>query len=237
MFFNNEKNEIFDKRAVKASNSPEETNRLIEEFLPYLKTRVAKYDASQREDLFSVAMMAFYEAIQKYDITKGHFFSFANSVIYKRIIDCIRTYYRPKVKTVSLEQEYDEYQSGQSNAIEEISIRYYEAQSRHELLVNELEQFCKNLTSWGITLDTLYKRAPKQKRLLETYRMAVTKITQCPDTVRAIKLKRYFPMKTIVELTGLPPKTLERARTFILASLLIKTEDFDLLSDYVVFRQ
>ena len=232
-----EKTDFIDSRAVAAKQSKDEMERLIEDFKPFLHSRVARYsvqaDANQREEVFSVAMVAFYEAIRNYDADKGHFFPFANRVVSERIIDYIRGLYRHNGRTVPLEDEEEEQQSAQSAALVELSVRSYEAQRRQEQLVDEIEQFKSELTSWGITMDVLTKQSPKHQKVREDYRTVVAKISQSPDIIQTIQLKRYFPIKAVSEITGLPQKKLERARTFILASLIIRMGDYDYLSDYV----
>jgi len=232
-----EKAASLDERAIMAKQSEGETERLIEDFRPFMNARVTKYsswsDANQREEMFSIAMMAFYESIRKYDSSKGHFFPFANRVVSERIIDYIRSIYRHEGRTVPLEEDDDERPSAQSTVLKEISVRSYDAQRRQEYLVNEIEQFKAELTTWGITLEILTENSPKHQKLRETYKMVITKICQSPDIVQTIQIKRYFPIKAIAELTGLPPKNLERARIFILASLIIKMGDYEYLSDYV----
>ena len=232
-----EKTALLDERAVIAKKSKYEMEQLIEDFKPFLNARVAKYslrsDSNQREELFSIAMMAFYESIQKYDITKGHFFSFSNRVVCERIIDCIRSAYKQKMKTVPLEEDDDERSLAQSSVAQEISIHSYNAQRKQEFLVDEIEQFKAELITWGITMDDLTKQSPKHQKLRETYKVAISKICQTPDIIQTIQLKRYFPIKTVAELTGLPKKNLERARSFILASVIISMGDYEYLSDYV----
>ena len=63
--------------------------------------------------------------------------------------------------------------------------------------------------------------------------MVVSKICQAPEIIQMIQLKRYFPVKVVAELTGVPQKTLDRARIFILASVIIKLGDYNYLSEYV----
>jgi RNA polymerase sigma factor len=132
-----------------------------------------------------------------------------------------------------LDEEDEDQLSAQANAIKEVSIRAYDAQRRQESLASEIEQFKAELMTWGITMDALVKHSPKHQKLRETYKVVVSKVCQTPDIVQTIQLKRYFPIKTVSELTKLPQKTLERARTFIIASLIIKLGDYDYLSDYV----
>lgn len=232
---------LLDNRALAAKQSEREMESLIADFAPFMQSRVAKYslrsDSDRREELLSTAMIAFYEAINNYDAEKGHFFPFVNRVVCTRIIDQIRKVYRHEGRTVPLEEDNGEQQSAQTAAVEEISVRTYYMERNREMLVDEIEQFKVELGDWGITMDSLTKSSPKHQKLREDYRMAVAKIHQTPDLVQTIQLKRYFPVKAVSEITGLPLKTLERARTFILASLIIKMGDYDFLSDYVDDRR
>jgi len=230
-----EKSGSLDARAVVANDSEDEAKTLIEEFLPFLRGRVAKYamrfDEHVQEDVYSVAMMALYEAIQNYDIGKGHFFPFANRVVSARIIDHIRKISRHHGKTVSLSEE-DSQQQAQSAIISEVSIRNFNEERRRERMAEEIEQFRSEISTWGITMDDLVKSSPKHRHLRDTYKEIISTVMNNHDIMQTINLKRYFPIKAISIISGLPQKKLERARTFILASLVIKTGDYDLLSEY-----
>jgi len=233
-----EKTALFiDERAAAAKQSNEGMELLIEDFKPFLRSRVSKYAmkaaADQQDEMFSTAMLAFYEAVKNYDLEKGHFFPFAERVVRERLIDYIRGLYRQGGRTVPLEDENEEQQSMQSSAIIELSVRSYEARHKQEQLVDEIEQFKSELTTWGITMDALSKQSPKHQKVRESYKLAVSKVSQSPDIVQTIQIKRYFPIKAISEITGLPQKKLERARIFILASLIIKMGDYDYLSEYI----
>jgi len=79
---NMEKAVDLDDRVVLAKESEAETENLILEYKPFLHSRVAKYSGRladhAREDLFSVSMLAFHEAIQSYDKEKAIFFPWQN---------------------------------------------------------------------------------------------------------------------------------------------------------------
>jgi len=226
-----------DARVLEAKQSKDEIEILLEEFRPFLNSRISRYssqtDHDQQQELFSAAMIALYEAIQKYDAAKGHFFPFANQVVSRRLIDHVRQLYRHKGQTIPLEEDNEEQSSAQSAAINEISMRSYDMRNRQEMIAEEIKQFKIELLAWGITLDVLSKQSPRQKKLLETYRMIVKKSFQNQDIVQTIQIKHYFPIKLIAESTGLPQKTVERARTFTLASLIIKLGDYQYLSEYI----
>ena len=235
-----------DNRAVIAVQSSDEMNQLIADFVPFLHACVAKYllqnNVYHRQEMFSTAMRALHEAIQKYDIEKGHFFLFANRIVRARIIDYIRSIYRHAGKTVPLEDDTGAEEDQQRahpilTTEEEVSIRIYNAQRSQELLADEIERFKSELATWGISMESLYKQSPKHNQLRETCKLAVSTVAQIPDIVQTIQLKRYFPISAISKTTGIPPKKLERSRTFILASLIIKLGDYEFLSGYVDNRR
>jgi len=234
---NIEKPSNLNERAIAAKTLESEAKELIEEFMPFLHGRVAKYsarfDEHVREDLLSTAMMAFYEAVHSYDAEKGHFFPFANRVVCARIIDSIRKLNRHEGRTISINED-EEQPLTESNVINMVSMRRYEADRRRLLLAEEIEQFMSEAASWGITMDALVKGSPKHRELRHTYKDILSTVSESPEIMQTIHVKRYFPIKAISKITGLPQKKLERARIYILASLIIKTGDYELLSEYIV---
>ena len=205
-----EKAASLDERAITAKESAAETENLIIEFKPFLHSRVAKYsarfDGHLREDLFGSAMLAFHEAIQSYEKVKGHFFPFANRVVCARIIDNVRKINRQEGKTISIDDEDDEQQSAQSAAIAVLSIRNYDEERRREQLAEEIEQFKAEIALWGMTMDALVKASPKHKGLRNTYKKIISLVIQDADIMQTIHVKRYFPIKAISKITGLPSK-------------------------------
>ena len=227
-----------DERAIAAKTNREEMERLIEDFYPFLQSRAAKYsiktDHYLREELFSTAQTAFYEAIKIYDADKGHFFPFAGKIVRNKLIDYVRKLYRRGIQTVSLEaDDAEDGDTVKSVALEKASIKAYSNERYRNSLVEEIEHFKKELAAWKITMDVLVRQSPKHQRLKDTYKKLVEQIMTHPEIMQTILLKRYFPIKSISLISGLPHKTLERARTFILASLIIKMGDYDYLSEYV----
>jgi len=227
-----------DDRAVAARQSRDEAELLISDFQPFLRGMAARYSKqvidAPYDELFSVIMIAFYESIQSYDVERGHFFPFARRVIQARVIDHNRSLSRNRGLTVSYDDDLSAADAAQSVYINDASEQIYDAERRQSLLAEEIEQFTAELDNWGITMDILARQSPKHKKLRETYRLIVTKVSEDPDIIQTILIKRYFPISAVAKLTGLPHKKLERARIFVLASLIIKLGDYELLSEYVV---
>ena len=230
-----------DERAIAAKTNPDEMERLIKDFYPFLQARAAKYtiktDNYLREELFSTAQLAFYEAIKIYDAGKGHFFPFAGNVVRNKIIDYVRKLYRQGIQSVPLEVEDTEEGSAQTAALEQVSIRMHSNERQKSDLIEEIERFKVELATWKISMDTLVLQSPKHKKLKDIYKTLIGQIIAHPEIVQTIQLKRYFPIKAIAKISGLPQKKLERARTFILASLIIKMGDYDYLAEYVDGRR
>jgi len=225
------------ERAVAARQSEIEEKSLIEEFLPFLNARISKYtapyNAQTREDALSIAMMALHEAIQKYDVEKGHFFPFADRVVRARLIDYIRKISKQERNTISLNMEDDYEQPNRSSMISIASLRNYDEEQRRARLAEEIEQFKAEIATWGITMETLTKGSPKHKELRKTYKEIISTVRNCPDILQTIYLKRYFPVKAIAKITGLPQKKLERARIYIIAALIIKAGDYEQLAEFI----
>ena len=235
-----EKPIMLDQRAEAAKHSENELKSLLEDFMPFLNARVARYTAhlggSFGDDALSISMMALHEAVLKYNVTKGHFFPFADRVVRSRIIDHIRKVSKQELNTISLNVEDDYENHPGASLINIASLRNYDEQQRRERLAEEIEQFKTELASWDITLEALTKSSPKHKALRKTYNEILSAVINSPDIIQTINIKRYFPIKAISKNTGLPQKKLERARTYILAALIIKAGDYELLSDFIEER-
>ena len=228
-----------DRRAVEAKESEREAERLIEDFRPYLNSCATRYSINNTsghyDEMYSTAMLAFYESIQNYDAEKGHFFQYVERVVRSRLIDDVRKLYKHTGSTIPLESIEDDGESEQNhiNAIDELSMRIYDEQRRREMLECEIEQFKAELDDWGITMETLSHHSPKHKKLRDAYGEIISQIAGNNNIIQTICIKRYFPVKEVAEISGYPHKSIERARTYILATLIIKLGDYDLLSEYI----
>ena len=229
-----EKCEDLDDRAIRAKTKPAEMERLISDFKPFFHSRASKYSSNnsgfEQDELFGIAMAAFYEAITAYDDSKGHFFPFASNVVRCNILDHIRKVYRSERREPVLAGDWGE---NSASPICSASVRAHDEIKKQRCIVDEIEQFKYELANWGITMESLALQSPKHKKLAEVYKLLVRQILQKPDVIQTIQLKHYFPIKRISEISGLPQKKLERARTFIIASLIIKMGDYDFLSEYI----
>ena len=226
-----------DLRALTAKESEIEMESLLSDFKPYFAHTAIKYairaSHEHKDELFNIAQLGFYQAVKGFDRAKGHFFPFAKLVVRNSIIDHIRKKYKKTESTVSLDDDCETEGKPLSKLLGKVSLERYDSDMRQKKIVEELNQFRKELASWKISMESLVKESPKHDALKNSYKEIVQIIMNTPDILDTITKKHYLPIKEISKLSGLPQKKIERARTFILAAILIKIGDYDFLSDYV----
>ena len=77
-----------------AKKSPEAADSLIDQYMNFIQAETVRFTQGAptqvREDQLSVAMFAFYEAVQGYERGRGAFLPYAAASIRNRLIDYIR---------------------------------------------------------------------------------------------------------------------------------------------------
>ena len=79
------------QRVYAAKDNMEAADALISDYLPFIKSQVVKVmkrplDINQ-DDEYSIALIAFHEAINGYSKSRGSFVNYASMIIRNRIID------------------------------------------------------------------------------------------------------------------------------------------------------
>ena len=229
-----ENNEL-DNRAIAAAEDPREFESLLTDFRPFLWSRASHRAGSSydnRDEMMSAAMQAFYEAVKTYNKNKGHFYKFMSTVVHMRLIDCYRKLTSYQVETVPLDEDYGD-EGAFSHQVIAASLKIYEKNTQQRSLVEEIESFKQEIAEWGFSMDVLVENSPKQVKTRDVYKRIAKRAAADSDTLNTIFSKRYYPVKRISKLTKVPQKTVERARTFIVAALIIHRGDYNYLKNYV----
>lgn len=229
-----------DEYAEMASNGSAEFERLLSDFMPFLKSHVSRsVKKSGSKDLFdemmSDAILAFYEAVKSYDRGKGHFFPFMRRIVSNRIIDFLRKTKSGRLPTVPLESDDAENQ-GQASQIYAASVKIHHENERRGELVIEIESYKRELAEWGISMNALEAHSPKHTRLRGICREIIEAAAADFEIMQIMRTKRYFPIKKVSDLTEIPQKTIERIRMFLIGSLIIRDGDYYHLKEYVTAR-
>ncbi len=216
-------------------NNPEEINRFVEEYKPFIAScakRVSgRYLDYGVDDELSIAMMAFVEATNSFDMTKGNFFAFSRNVIKRRLIDYYRTQSRHNnvlSLTLYVDGQDEEFDISSGEAVQ-----MYSDQRLAEYRRLELEELGKELAAWDITYSDLTRVSPKHNKTRSQCSKLVGVIISQPDMMQRVMMKKYLPITQLEKLSGIPRKTIERFRKYIIAVVVIITGDYTYIRDYV----
>lgn len=228
------------ERVMHIKLTSEEKNTFIEEYRPFIAAAVEKvtgrYVSYGQDEELSIGLMAFDEAIVHYEQEKGSFLGFAQNIIRKRLIDYYRKEKKHQVVTYMSEYTSDEADAEEVFdyviAAEEAQNKYYQEEV-NQLRRQELVQLKEELSVWGLKLDDVAKSSPKHTGTKSSYLDIVKYIIDRPELVKKIKNKQYLPIAEIEEGTKLPRKTIERARNYVVAAMIILTGDYYCIREFI----
>lgn len=214
---------------IQVNDNQAERNILIQDYIPFIirvvSNQLNRYIETENSDEFSIGLLAFNEAIDKYDSTKGSFLSFAELVIRNRVKDL----YRKKVKEqreVSLEECLE---NPQGNFVEP----YEEIDSDSISLREEIQRYERELVKFQIRFEDLVEETPKHN---DTRQNAITlseRISEDRPLVQEIYDKKRLPANKIVFKFKTTHKIIKRSRKFIISLVVIFTGEFSQLKLWV----
>ncbi|MCX7922879.1 MAG: RNA polymerase sigma factor SigI [Clostridia bacterium] len=224
------------QRVENIKHNEEEINRFVEEYKPFIaacaERSIGRYLRYGEDDELSIALMAFVEAVKSYNADKGNFLSFAQNVIKRRLID----YYRKEKKhshVVSLNGFTKEDDEEEIDLSIGESIDKFSEEVRSEYRRLELEELKKELGKWDISFMELVDASPKHNSTKKVYSDIIKYLLSQSELVRLMKQKKYLPIAEIEKNTGISRKKIERARKYIIAVVIIMTEDYQYIGEYV----
>lgn len=208
-----------DNMVVQAKDDPkalEDFIRSQEGFIIKAASRTSKHYVTKSDDEWSIALSAFAEAVEKYELGKGSFMAFAELLIRRRLIDWFRINGRnnEEIHVEDIENEPDT-----SRETEELKL---------EILALECV-----LKEYGISFMDLTDASPKAQKTKDACRKAINWIITNPMIINQMKESGQLPIKIIENNSGVPRKILERHRKYIIAVVEILTGDYPWLNEYV----
>lgn len=227
-------NKDINKRVLEVRGNSEELNKFMEEFKPFIISTAEKtlnrYVDCKNDEEWSIALLAFNEAIGNYEINKGSFLSFSKMVIKARLID----YYRKESKHKNMiyinkiSDEEEEIDLSEKQAIDE-----YHKENSNEYRKIEIQQLTEELKKWDITFKDLVKASPKRTATRKIYNIIIDFILNDEKALNYVLNKKTIPIAEIEKNTLVPRKKIERSRKYIISVLLIILGDYEYLKEYV----
>lgn len=224
------------KEIGEARKNQRKADLFIEKYTPFIRSEVLKYDISdeyrEKSDELSIAMFAFYEALMNYDKSKGAFFPLAKLYIRNRLVD----YYRKdsgKENDLSLDESlYDDEKSTALDTLEDekSSIEYIE---ERECTEEEIKDFQKTLSEYGLTLSEIADNAPRQKRTMDVCLDALEYAKKHEEILTSLTETKKLPLAKLVKDGGFDRKTLERHRKYLVGIFLAFTNGFVIIRGHL----
>jgi len=222
-------------RVYAAKNNMEAADALISDYLPFIKSQVVKVMKrpldTNHDDEYSIAMIAFHEAINGYSKTRGAFLNYASMLIRNRIIDHWRKMDRHN-KVVSLDtpankddSSLKDYIPGEEEQEEDLVIR--------EATKEEITELSQQMVEFGVSLTDVADSSPKQDRTTAACKQVVAFGKDEEDIMNEFFRTKRLPIRKLTDGTGVARKTIERHRKYIVALLLIYSNGYDIIRGHL----
>ena len=222
------------KAVYLAKTDLQKADDLIRDHIPFIRSEAAKYTSrpcTEQDDEFSIAMIAFHEAILGYERSKGAFFSYASLLIRSRLID----HQRKEARHRGYLSLYAENTEDDRPIIEEIADGqdYYEESASLEATRQEIEELSAVLAQFGVSFSDVADHSPRQERTLEACASAIRCAAEDSQLLHELLQTKKLPMSQLVRPSGVERKTLERHRKYILVMLLIQTNGYEIIRGHL----
>ncbi|PFA66329.1 RNA polymerase sigma-I factor [Bacillus sp. AFS015802] len=235
------KKQSLEEMAIQIQNGDEQLlNIVLEDYKPFIKktvSSVCKRFIYETDDEFSIGLIAFHDAILKYNHQRGSsIISFSEVIIKRKVIDYIRK--NGKFQDVSIEMTLGDDGDESSNlTIDQIvSVEEYGKQEEAKKRQEEILSFQEQLAHFKLSFQELVEQSPKHEDArLNAIEIAKT-IVESKEILGYLMDKKRLPIKKLEKQVNVSRKTIERNRKYIIAISLILIGDYVYLRDYLKGR-
>jgi RNA polymerase sigma factor len=210
--------------------------KFIEDYIPFIVKVISSFYTSRivdvkNSDEYSVGLIAFNEAIEKYDSSKSNrFLNFAQMVIRRRVVDYLRN-----ISSINKHEIPFSYFNSKSDSELEEKLNMFDFGWRADKyeLKYEFKDFSRQLESYGLNIKSLHSYIPKHRDSKQMCIGIAKKIVENKNIYEKLKTKKYFHMKELTKVIDVHPKTVERNREFIICLCIIYDSDYVNLKSYL----
>ncbi len=225
--------------ALEAKTDPSAFEVLVKQQESYIlkcASKVCHRFITKNDDEWSIALLAFSEAVKSYEQSKGSFLSLAELVIHRRLIDYIKSQNKftseISIDPVLFDTEPEE-------DTEDLGLRVAVADqvSKQDTGDLKLEIEAANMifSKYGFTFFDLTDCSPKSGKTKRACAKAVGYMLKHPLLITLLNSTRLLPLKEIEKNAKVPRKILERHRKYIIAAVEILSGDYPLLAQYLSY--
>ena len=212
-------------------------NEIIDAYKPFIAKNVSsvcKRYIYETDDEFSIGLIAFNEAIEKFSPERGSsLLSFSEVIIKRRVIDYLRK--QTKNQHISIDLTYSslEEESAGMVIVNDLSFEEYKKKTDEDLRKEEIIQFQALLTSFELSFSDLVINSPKHADARSNAVMVAKTLVDNSELKIYLFEKKRLPIKQLEKMVDVSRKTIERNRKYIIAIALILSSDYLYLNDYL----
>ena len=208
-------------------------DELVRKYLPFIRSETAKHirrGVTDSDDEFSIAMMAFHEAVLAYERLRGAFLPFAAKAIRSRIIDFHRREQRHRGVLSLHEKNEDDRELADTLDVGTDPIGSHTDRTAAR---QEIAHFALGLSEFGLSLTDIADNCPKQERTLSACHRALDYAKRNPKLLEQTVRSKKLPITALAAGAGVERKTLERHRKYMMALLLAYTNGFEIIRGHL----
>lgn len=226
---------------LRAKEDPDYRNSFLKKNKKFILTtayRTLNRYVTDSDDEWSVALLAFNEAIDEYEESRGSFESFAKLVIKRRLLNHSRSEskYRNEYSTeptvlageLSGEEDPSSFQMEVRSRISDLS-----TDDRRQKLVEEIGALKKEINSYGIDFFGLEAVSPKAEKTRKMCLALVAELKTDDALMKRLRETKSLPITELCARTRIQKKVLERHRKYIITAAEIVCGDYPLLKEYI----
>lgn len=175
-----------------------------------------KYVSADSDHYLSIAMEAFQEAYERYEIGKGPFLPFAKLVIKSRLYNQLKKEKKDK-ETLSIDE------------MEEQGLFLGEDPELNNPLKEEIMEWARELQQFSISFEHLVENSPKHK---DTRSRAVTiseDSSKEKEVTDFIYDKKRLPIRMVATNRNVSEKIIKGSKVFILSIILVFFKQYEQL--------
>lgn len=195
------------------------------------------------DDEWSIALMAFSEAVQSFEESKGSFRALASVIIKRRLTDYLRSEGKRSAEIIvmpgAFDGELDEEDATGVNLHVQQTVATASAAAASddssERAREEIAEMQEILHEYGFSFFDLAESSPKAEKTKKSCGQAIRTLIASVILMAKMRLKRLLPIKELSEESGVVRKILERHRKYIIAGAEIMDGDFPILASYLRF--
>lgn len=196
--------------------SKDDINRVIEDNMGFIIKTISEitktYISLENDETFSIGLLAFAEAYNRFDESKGNFYPYAKLVIESRLKTYLKNENKKSSESLDHIMEEDK----------EYLLKHDFYEENEDVLVDEINDFKDELERFGITMEKLVEFSPKHRDT----RMA------CIELAKIISNDEYMVDK-IYKKMNLPIK--ETALRYHVSEKFVKGNKIFILGIMIVF--